>query len=138
MPQLWTHSVIQRTAALALTVAAFPAFSLAQHYKQTNLVSDQSGASFTDPNLVNPWGMSRSSGSPWWVSDNGTGLTTLYTGAGAAVPLGQTCPAGTNTNCVIVPSGDPNSSPTGNPTGQVFNGTADFQLTAGNPARFIF
>ena len=31
-----------------------------------------------------------------------------------------------------------NSSPTGTPTGQVFNGTTDFQLTPGNPARFIF
>jgi uncharacterized protein (TIGR03118 family) len=41
-------------------------------------------------------------------------------------------------NCVIVPSGDPNSSPTGNPTGQVFNGTTDFQLPTGGPAHFIF
>jgi uncharacterized protein (TIGR03118 family) len=99
-----------------------------QHYKQTNLVSDIPGmAAVTDPNLVNAWGMSRSSGSPWWISDNGTGLATLYTGAGATVPL-----------VVTIPTGDANASPTGTPTGQVFNGTTDFQLTPNNPARFIF
>lgn len=119
--------------SLATTVAA------QQHYKQTNLISDIPGmAAATDPNLVNPWGMSRSSGSPWWISQNGPGLTTLYSGAGAATPLGQPCPAGTSTNCVIVPTGDPDKSPTGTPTGQVFNGTSDFQLTSNNPARFIF
>lgn len=123
----------------ALSFATVLAAQPTQHYTQTNLVSDMPGvAAVTDPNLVNAWGMSRSSGSPWWVSDNGPGLTTLYTGAGAAVPLGQPCPAGTFVNCVTIPSGDPNSSPTGTPTGQVFNGTTDFQITPGNPAHFIF
>ena len=133
--------------ARRLSLASVAVFSLTsvltaqptQHYKQTNLVSDMPGvAATTDPNLVNAWGMSRSSGSPWWISDNGPGLTTLYTGTGAAVPLGEPCPAGTNTNCVIIPSGDTSISPTGVPTGQVFNGTTDFQVTPGNPAHFIF
>ena len=138
-------SMAYRALARSLSIASLGLFSLAttltaqQHYKQTNLISDIPGmAAETDPNLVNPWGLSRSSASPWWVSDNGPGLATLYTGAGGAIPLGQPCPAGTFTNCVVVPSGDPNSSPTGTPTGQVFNGTTDFQLTPGNPARFIF
>src|SRR6266705_387660 len=126
MPQLWTHSVIQRTAALALTVAAFPAFSLAQHYKQTNLVSDQSGASFTDSNLVNPWGLSRSSGSPWWVSDNGTGLSTLYDASGMPQSLVVTIP---------VPSGQ--SGPA-TPTGNVFNFTIAFNVKPWAKAFFIF
>ena len=134
--------------ARVLTLASLSLFTLAatlsaqQHYTQTNLVSDIPGmAAVTDPNLVNPWGMSRSSGSPWWISDNGPGLTTLDTGAGAAVALGQACPAGSNTNCVIVPTGDKNLSPSGTPTGQVFNGTTDFSLTPGtpaNPPHFIF
>ena len=99
----------------------------AQHYTQTNLVSDIPGAAnATDPNLVNPWGMSRSSGSPWWVSDNGTGLTTLYGGTGTTIPL-----------VVAIPPGDPNSQ-TGTPTGQIYNGTNDFQIAPGKPARFIF
>ena len=96
-----------------------------QHYKQTNLVSDIPGmAAATDPNLVNPWGMSRSSGSPWWISDNGPGLTTLYTGTGSAVPL-----------VVTIPGADGGS---GTPTGQVFNGSQDFQIAPGKPALFIF
>lgn len=120
--------------ARSLGIASLGLFSLAtivsaqQHYKQTNLVSNIPGkATVTDPNLVNPWGLSRSSGSPWWVSDNGTGKSTLYDGAGNPKSL-----------VVTIPSGDPNSSPTGTPTGQVFNGTTDFQLTPNNPALFIF
>jgi uncharacterized protein (TIGR03118 family) len=113
--------------------ASVAAFSLAtvltaqptQHYKQTNLVSDMPGvAAVTDPNLVNAWGLSRSSGSPWWISDNGPGLATLYNGAGAVQSL-----------VVTIPGADGDG---GTPTGQVFNGTNDFQLTPGNPARFIF
>ena len=81
-------------------------------------------AAATDPNLVNPWGMSRSSGSPWWISDNGPGLSTLYSGAGAIESL-----------VVTIPGGDGGA---GTPSGQVFNGTTDFQVTPGNPAHFIF
>lgn len=99
----------------------------AQHYTQTNLVSDTSGsAATTDPNLVNAWGLSRSSTSPWWVSDNGPGLATLYNGTGSIIPL-----------VVTIPPADSNS-PTGTPTGQVFNGTSDFQLVAGKAAAFLF
>jgi uncharacterized protein (TIGR03118 family) len=130
-----------RAAALPLCVSAITLLSLAtalqaqQHYKQTNLVADTSGvATTTDPNLVNPWGISRNSTtSPWWVSDNGTGLATLYNGAGTPAAL-----------VVTIPTGDPKASPTGTPTGQVFNGTSDFVLpsstpnTPGKPAAFIF
>jgi uncharacterized protein (TIGR03118 family) len=62
-------------------------------YVQTNLVSDIPGvARITDPNLVNPWGLSTVDGSPLWVADNGTNKSTLYTGgvdgsAPAPVPL---------------------------------------------------
>jgi uncharacterized protein (TIGR03118 family) len=138
-------SIAKRVFARRLGTATLGLFSLAtslcaqQHYKQTNLVSDVPGmAAATDPNLVNPWGMSRSSGSPWWISDNGPGLAQIYTGAGAPLNVFGQCPAGTETNCVIVPTGDPNSSPTGVPTGQVFNGTTDFNVTPQNPSHFIF
>jgi uncharacterized protein (TIGR03118 family) len=100
----------------------------AQHYKQTNLVSDDPTlAPVTDANLKNPWGLSRSSTSPWWVADNGTGLSTLYNGTtGVAGSLVVTIPPASGT--------DP-----GVPTGTVYNGIAtDFLLTPGNPARFLF
>ena len=50
-------------------------------YQQTNLVADVAGkAQVTDPHLVNPWGVSYGPTSPMWVSNNGTGTTTLYAG----------------------------------------------------------
>ena len=52
-------------------------------FTQTNLVSDGAvPAAVTDPNLVNPWGLAAGPTSPWWVNDNGTGLSTLYNGSG--------------------------------------------------------
>lgn len=51
---------------LIVMLFALPAMAFAQHYKQTNLVSDISGMAATfDPNLKNPWGITRSSTSPW-------------------------------------------------------------------------
>ncbi len=114
-------------ASLCLVLSA-PSLTFAQHYTQTNLVSDIPGmAVTTDPNLVNPWGLARSTTTPWWVSDNGKGVSTLYNGAGAKQALTVTIPA--------PPSGAPPSAP----TGVVFNGSAtDFLLSAGVSAKFIF
>src|SRR5258707_444484 len=102
-----------------------------QHYTQTNLVSNTSGvAPVTDPQLINPWGISRGSGSPWWVSDNATGFSTLYNGAGVKQSL-----------IVTIPPADPTNkhTPTGSPTGTIFNGSqTDFLLAPGKPAVFLF
>src|ERR1700733_16254892 len=71
-----------------VAVVAFSSAAFAQRYSQTNLVADTPGvAAFTDPLLINPWGMSFSSTSPFWVSDAGSGVSTLYTGTGSLVPL---------------------------------------------------
>src|SRR5580698_2239891 len=116
------------SAAIALSPGAL---AFGQHYTQTNLVSNTSGvAAVTDPSLVNPWGLTSSAGSPWWVSDNATGLSTLYIGAGAKQGL-----------VVTIPPANPNNSktPTGTPTGTIFNGsTTDFLLAPGAPATFLF
>ncbi len=99
----------------------------AQHYQQINLVSDVAGLAATqDPNLVNPWGLTASGTSPWWVADNGTGVSTLYNGAGQKLSLVVTVPP---------PLGSP---PPSTPTGIVFNGSSDFQVGPNQPARFIF
>ena len=51
----------------------------AQFYTQDNLVSDGAvPAEHLDPNMVNAWGLAASPTSPWWISNNGTGTTTLY------------------------------------------------------------
>lgn len=130
---------VSRSIKLAMAVAAVlalhPGAVFAQHYTQTNLVSDIVGAAAVhDPNLVNPWGLTRSSTSPWWVSDNNSGLSTLYTGAGAIVPING------NGKVTIPP---PKNAPAGSlaaPTGIVFNGSSSFVLPAPNskPAAFIF
>ena len=97
--------------ALLLTAAARPAVA-GGGYQVTNLVSNTPGvAAVTDPNLVNPWGISSSSSGPFWVSNNGTNTSTLYNTAGALQGL-----------VVTTPTRDPALGP----TGQVFNGSADF------------
>src|SRR5690348_12737001 len=72
------------TIAASLILACATSFAKprknnANHYQQVNLVSDQAGvAMLQDTNLVNAWGTSFSSSSPFWISDNGSGLATLY------------------------------------------------------------
>jgi uncharacterized protein (TIGR03118 family) len=102
-----------------LPVALAPAIlaSAIAGYTQTNLVSDIPGlAAITDPNLVNPWGITTSGSSPFWVSDNGSGKATLYNTAGIPQGLIVTMPVTGAT-----------------PNGIVFSGTANF-----NGDAFIF
>src|SRR6266567_4496746 len=120
-----------KTAFLVLTAISFTAaFARADTYSSTNFQSDIPGlAAHVDPNLVNPWGMAASSGGTIWVSDNGTGVSTLYKQDGTARPL-----------VVTIPTSARNKDG-GNPTGVVFNGTTSFHVTLnGNsqPALFIF
>ena len=102
---------------LVMSLAPQPLRADLNNYVQTNLVSDIPGlAANTDPNLVNPWGIAFGPTSPFWISDNHTGLSTLYRGSGEIVPLVVTIPP-------------PGGSPAGtqaSPTGAVFNGSADF------------
>jgi uncharacterized protein (TIGR03118 family) len=96
-----------------------------------NLVSDLPGvADHQDANLVNPWGNGFSGGSPFWIADNHTGLSTLYDGYGVA-----------STTVVSIPAAG--GASTGGPvTGVIFNAfssnTAVFNVAAGKPASFLF
>ena len=91
-----------------LSLFLLPDVTQAQHYKQTNLVSDIAGMAPTvDPNLKNPWGLTRSSGSPWWVGNNNSGTSTVYGSDGTtAIPAGflPDPPGSPFDNFVIVPS----------------------------------
>jgi len=113
-------------ASLFLVIAA-PQLLLPAHIIQHNLVSDIAGlADRTDANLVNSWGIVHGPATPWWVADNGTGVSTLYRGDGSAVPLVVSIPA---------PGGG-----SGTPTGALFNtstGFADF-MYKGHPSFFLF
>ena len=109
--------ILHLFAALSLAGAVTSAFG--SELTQTNLTSDIPGmAQNTDPNLKNPWGVSFSPTSPFWVSNQASGNSTLYGAAGVPLPLVVT-------------------TPPASPTGQVFNGTTDFQVS-GTAAHFIF
>ena len=108
-------TIINLTFIIGIALGCSANVFAQQRFQQTNLVSDVPGlATTTDPNLVNPWGLTRSATSPWWVADNGTGVSTLYNGSGGIVPLVVTIP--------VPPGGTPPSAP----TGTVFNGSSDF------------
>jgi uncharacterized protein (TIGR03118 family) len=97
-------------------------------FRQTNLVADEPGvARLTDPTLVNAWGVSLSQTTgAFWVSANGAGISTLYIGDVNGSPLVRPF-------AVTIPGGAP--------TGQVFNGTGEFRVSAGAAsatALFIF
>ena len=109
-----------------LTIAAVLAFStlgLAQAYKQTNLDSDIQGLAQNPPNgqpdtqLVNPWGLIASPTSPWWISDNNAGVSTLDDGQGVKQGL-----------VVNIPS--PVNGTAGTPTGVVYTGASGFMFQA--------
>jgi uncharacterized protein (TIGR03118 family) len=122
-------SLLPKIPLLTITWLTFsPLTTFAQHYQQTNLVSNtsQQGVVTVDPNLINPWGIARSSTGPWWVSDKGKGVSTIYNGSGQLAPP----------TLVTVPSAGQASA--GSPTGIVFNGSSDFDVASGKPGIFIF
>jgi uncharacterized protein (TIGR03118 family) len=116
------------STSIALSVGAV---AFGQHYVQTNLDANTAGvAEATDSQLVNSWGLTRSSGSTWWVSDNLKGVSTLYNGPGQKQSL-----------VVTIAPADPNNkkTPIGSPTGAVSNGsTTNFLLDPKDPALFMF
>jgi uncharacterized protein (TIGR03118 family) len=123
-------------AIAALTGSVRPASA---GLEEINLVTDDNAflvsqgfapAAHEDPNLINPWGISYGPTTPFWVSDNGTGLTALYRADGTQVSPPSPI-------IVAPPSG---SSGPSAPTGQVFNsgGPTDFVLPGGQRATFLF
>jgi len=127
------------SAVAALLVALIPfastrrvsAAAASDVFHQTNLVSDLPGvALIQDPDLVNPWGISMSATSPFWVANNGSGISTVYAGDVNGSPFMKN-------NALVV------TIPGGLPTGTVFNsGSAtDFIVTSGTAsgrATFLF
>lgn len=103
------------TVCLSLALMLISGAAMAQ-YSLTNLVSNQTGgARHTDPLLVNAWGLAYGPGGPFWISDAGSGWSTLYNGSGVDQGL-----------VVGIPTY--NGSGTGSPTGIVYNGSQEFQV----------
>ena len=113
---------------LALTAALF-AVSIAARaqtgYVQTNLISDGSvPAAHTDPNLINPWGLSI--GKDFWIDSPGSGLSLVTDAKGNA-----------SFNVAVPPA--VTSSPHGSPAGTVFNpDTNAFTIPSAGSATFLF
>jgi uncharacterized protein (TIGR03118 family) len=114
------HGMIRLTLALGAALMLASSAAMAQ-YHLTNLDSNQIGkAAQADPLMVNAWGLVHGPGSPWWVADENSGWSTLYTGTGKQI---------TGLRVLIPTAGNGPDSPSGlngpgSPTGTVFNSTA--------------
>jgi uncharacterized protein (TIGR03118 family) len=156
----WYRSISSRTSVsaqlgivCALTVAAcgggggsggsavgqtVPPAAMA--FADTALVSNSSAVVATankiDANLQNPWGIAVAPGLPFWISDNNSNLSTLYSGIGAIET--QTITGSPNVGIAIPASA---AGVQANPTGQVYNGSGGFLIPTTNgqeSALFIF
>src|SRR5712691_210958 len=135
-PTFWRVKVMKRLAVIGVVMLALlwgtgavPGEIDREHvYTRVNLVSDIAGvARVTDPNLVNPWGLAFSPTGPFWLGDNGRGVSDLLDGRGQPVPLVVTVPS-------VAPSGS-------TPTATVFNGGTGFAVWRNGvsaPSRFLF
>ncbi len=123
-----TKKIFIVATAISFAPALMPGANL---YLQHNLVSDQANvADHVDANLVNPWGICTSAASPFWISDNATGLSTLYTSFGT--PNATVKP--------VVPATGA-SAAVGSPTGCVSNANATAFFVpgvTGKTATFLF
>jgi uncharacterized protein (TIGR03118 family) len=112
------------TVCLLFTLTFFSSAAVAQ-YQLVNLVSNQfRDAQHDDPFIVNGWGLAYGPGGDFWVSDEGSGWSTLYNGHGIKESLEVSIPSASGAG-------------PGSPTGIVFNGSAEFQV-AGWTAFFLF
>jgi len=103
------------TPAFGLALILLSSAAVAQ-YQVTNLVSNQTGqAAHTDPLLVNAWGLAYGPGGPFWISDEGSGWSTLYNASGV------------NQNFKVQIPSESGQGP-GSPTGIVYNGSQEFQV----------
>jgi uncharacterized protein (TIGR03118 family) len=135
--------VVSETKGLVLEIFSKAAVA---PFQATNLVADtatphdSTGKALAAPEIVdaslkNPWGMSFSSSSPFWVADQRTSVSTLYSGDHLQ-PDGTVSPIiKVGLTVTIPPRAD---AMQGSPTGTVRNNTTDFKLLNGNPASFIF
>jgi len=110
------------------TAGAEPVF-----FKKTSLVSDGTDKSAVtkDPLLINPWGLAQGPTGAFWISNQGSGTSTLYDAVGTPLPAG---------NQLIVDIPAAKAGPKG-PTGIIFNPSQDFQVTSGGKtaaAAFVF
>src|SRR5262249_14008132 len=120
-----------RTIAVAAGLSLLPSLAGAQHYVRTDLVSNTAAPPVVqDTNVRNAWGLVHGPSTPWWLSNNASGTSTLVNAATVPVVLAPLV--------VNIPP-PPNQPGTGTPTGLVFNGSpTDFLLAPGKQALFLW
>src|SRR5690242_10333978 len=94
--------------SITTLLCVLSASAFGQHFNRTDLTSDPASGLSTpqhDPLLLNAWGLTRASGSPWWVSDNGSGWSTLYDGSGVPQSLQVVIPPPTGQDGPATPTG---------------------------------
>ena len=111
-PRLTHPAGVKSSAVQDPGVPNIPIIAPGSAYRQTNLISDSPGyAPVLDPLLVNPWGITSTASSPFWVANNGTSTTQLIrsaTGGGDPIVLNAspqtiTIPGGLPTGTVANP-----------------------------------
>ena len=101
---------------LSLAIIALISSSASAQYTLTNLTSNVSGqAPFADPLLINAWGIAYAPGGDFWISDAGSGYSTLYDATGSPQSLQ-----------VVIPTAS--GSGVGSPTGMVYNASQEFKI----------
>jgi uncharacterized protein (TIGR03118 family) len=119
------HRSLVGAAVLALALISSSNFALAAcglAYSSTPLVKNTGKKG--DKQLINPWGLAYGPSAPFWLSDQGSGLSTLYDGNGVKQSLIVTIPTASGTGV-------------GSPTGIVYNGSTEFQIDSWTSA-FLF
>jgi uncharacterized protein (TIGR03118 family) len=124
MYRTFRHTLVH-AAVLGLMLSLGSSTAFAQYYLKSVLVKNLAPAKHVDAQLVNPWGLVYGPGMPFWISDQGSGLSTLYDGTGVKYSPIVTIPPASGTG-------------KGSPTGIVYNvsGT-DFQISHWTSA-FLF
>jgi uncharacterized protein (TIGR03118 family) len=124
----------RKLLSAAFVVLLLTSFGLGQ-YVRTDLVANQPGVALhADPNLRNGWGLVSTASSPYWVSDNDSGFSTLYQASGQVVSLVVSIPPATGSPARTL----------GTPTGIVANispNATDFVVSENGKsgkAAFIF
>lgn len=118
MNRVSQHILFATVCVVLITATTFG------QYKLTKLSSNVAGAKHTDPQLVNGWGIAYAPKAPFWVSDEGTGVSTLYKASGVKQSLVVTIPTASG-------------SGVGTPAGMVYNGSAEFKIRSWTSA-FMF
>ncbi len=118
-PKLRHNLFVIALLGLAMSFVSSSAFA---QYTATTLVKNTGKGG--DTQLINPWGLAYGPGAPFWLSDAGSGLSTLYTGAGVKQSLIVTIPTASGTGV-------------GSPTGIVYNASSEFQIDTWTSA-FLF